>query len=131
MYLIDTNIFLEALLQQKKAEEVLSFLTAVDSTNIFLSDLSLHSVGIILFRLKKFELFLEFIEDLRVSETNIISLEEKELQELVKSAIEFNLDFDDSYQYTIAKKYELILVSFDKDFDKTKIGRREPASIAP
>jgi predicted nucleic acid-binding protein len=40
------------------------------------------------------------------------------------------LDFDDAYQYayqyTLAQKYSLELVSFDKDFDKTDIVRIEP-----
>ena len=31
----------------------------------------------------------------------------------------FNLDFDYTYQYLIAKKYNLKIVSFDKGFNKT------------
>ena len=57
MYLADTNIFLEALLEQEKASEVCSFLESTDLEKISMSDLSLHSIGIILFRLEKFELF--------------------------------------------------------------------------
>jgi len=29
------------------------------------------------------------------------------------------LDFDDAYQYALAEKHDLIIVSFDSDFDKT------------
>ncbi|MFH0947909.1 MAG: PIN domain-containing protein [Elusimicrobiota bacterium] len=31
-----------------------------------------------------------------------------------------NLDFDDAYQYSIAKYYELELVTMDKDFKRIK-----------
>ncbi len=53
MYLVDTNIFLELLLEQEKANFVRTFLRKVDSCEINLSELSLYSIGIILFKLKK------------------------------------------------------------------------------
>ena len=39
------------------------------------------------------------------------------------------LDFDDAYQYALAEKHDLIIVSFDSDFDKTKRGRKSPAEV--
>ncbi|NTV47430.1 MAG: PIN domain-containing protein [Chlorobiales bacterium] len=36
------------------------------------------------------------------------------------------LDYDDAYQYTLARKYGLDLVSFDRDFDKTDMKRIVP-----
>ena len=56
-----------------------------------------------------------------------LSLDDMDL--VVKTSQEFNLDFDDSYQYVIAKKYDLILVSFDSDFDRTSKGRKTPSGI--
>lgn len=41
----------------------------------------------------------------------------------------FNLDFDDAYQYVIAEKFGLVLVSFDTDFDRTDRKRIIPADI--
>ena len=41
----------------------------------------------------------------------------------------FNLDFDDAYQYATAEKYNLIIVSFDGDFDRTERGRRTPTEV--
>jgi hypothetical protein len=35
-------------------------------------------------------------------------------------AKKFALDFDDAYQYVVAEKYDLQLVSFDADFDRTE-----------
>jgi hypothetical protein len=39
------------------------------------------------------------------------------------------LDFDDAYQYTAAEKHNLILLSFDTDFDRTSRGRKTPAMV--
>ena len=36
---------------------------------------------------------------------------------------------DDAYQYTIAKKYDLDIVSFDKHFELTDLGRKSPTEI--
>jgi hypothetical protein len=33
------------------------------------------------------------------------------------------------YQYTVAKKYNLSLVSFDRDFDQTTRGRKRPGDF--
>jgi uncharacterized protein len=44
-------------------------------------------------------------------------------------AAAFRLDFDDAYQYVVAEKFDLILVSFDKDFDRTDRKRIIPADI--
>jgi len=49
--------------------------------------------------------------------------------ELDMTAQQYNLDFDDAYQYIQAEKHQLQLISFDKDFDNTKIGRKEPSEI--
>ena len=51
VYLVDTNVFLEGLLEQEKVETVSSFFHTTDLREMFISDLSLHSIGIILFRL--------------------------------------------------------------------------------
>jgi predicted nucleic acid-binding protein len=37
--------------------------------------------------------------------------------------------FDDAYQYVTAEENSLILVSFDRDFDKTTRGRQTPQVI--
>lgn len=39
------------------------------------------------------------------------------------------LDFDDAYQYVIAKRDHLTLVSFDADFDRSDLERKTPAQV--
>ncbi len=129
MYLIDTNIFLEGLLEQEKAESVRYFFQAVDIEKTFMTDLALHSIGIILFRLKKYELFTSFVEDMIINGMEILSSTPEDLMKLDRTVQQYNLDFDDAYQYMLAEKHQLQLISFDKDFDCTKIGRKEPSEI--
>jgi len=49
MNLVDTNIFLEILLKQEKSEACKSFLSK-NKGAINISDFTLHSIGVILFR---------------------------------------------------------------------------------
>ena len=49
MYLIDTNIFLEVLLSQEKMDICKKILDS-NIGNQYLSDFSLHSIGVILFK---------------------------------------------------------------------------------
>jgi predicted nucleic acid-binding protein len=94
-----------------------------------MTDLALHSIGIILFRLGKYELFTSFVEDMIINGMEILSSLPEDLMKLDRTAQQYNLDFDDAYQYMLAEKHQLQLISFDKDFDSTKIGRKEPSEI--
>ena len=129
MYLADTNIFLEALLDQARTAEVQSLLQSVDLDTIFMTDFSLYSIGIALFRLKKFALFSSFLEDIVVDGVDVLSLDPEDLKTLDQSSQKFNLDFDDAYQYAVAEEYDLQLISFDKDFDQTDRERKEPVEV--
>ena len=129
MYLIDTNVFLELLLKQEKAVSVEAFFKRIDSDKINLSDFSFYSIGIILFKSKKLNLFSSFTDDVVKNEVNIINYPYSKLNDLRIISERFSLDFDDAYQYVIAQKYNLTIVSFDKDFDKTDIKRKEPIEL--
>jgi len=128
MLLVDTSVWLETLLEQEKAEEALQFLAKAEPKLISLTDFAIHSIGIITWNLGKFYLFEEFLKDIvKHPETHTIKLENQELDRVVEACHQFNLDFDDAYQYVAAEKYDLILVSFDSDFDRTDRGRKTPA----
>lgn len=59
--------------------------------------------------------------------TQISFEEEKHILELAKSR---NLDFDDAVQYLVAKRENIdAIISFDSDFDKTDLERKEPREI--
>ncbi|MCX7855873.1 MAG: hypothetical protein N2556_07875 [Anaerolineae bacterium] len=48
--LLDTNIFLEILLGQERAEEAKRLLSQVDQHEFFVTDYAVHSIGVLLFR---------------------------------------------------------------------------------
>jgi predicted nucleic acid-binding protein len=51
------------------------------------------------------------------------------MKAIVDVSHRFNLDFDDAYQYAVAEKRSLEIVSFDRDFDRTPRGRKTPTEI--
>ena len=53
MYLVDTNIWLERLLDQERSAEVGQFLAQTPTGQLMMSDFTLHSIGIILDQLGK------------------------------------------------------------------------------
>ncbi len=129
MYLLDTNIFLEALLEQDRTDEVKKLFSTKPLDDFYITDFSLHSIGVILFRLKQPDLYNSFMRDLVLDGLGILTLRTSELLQLSEIADKFQLDFDDAYQYVSAKKYDLQLISFDQDFDKTDIHRIEPIDV--
>ena len=75
----------------------------------------------------EYDTFLGAVEDLlTIGGLQLVRLGVSDMPELVRAAQAFNLDFDDAYQYAIAERYELTLVSFDVDFDRTERQRRTP-----
>lgn len=130
MYLLDTNIILEFLLDQEKADGVGQFLRNIPLETVHLSEFALYSMGIILLHRGKADTFSQTIDDLLLSGgIRLVRLGLWDMPDLVQVAQEFDLDFDDAYQYVVAEKYDLTVVSFDKDFDRTERGRRTPSEI--
>ncbi|MBS3772445.1 MAG: hypothetical protein KGY69_19495 [Bacteroidales bacterium] len=50
-----------------------------------------------------------------------LALDPQGTKEVMSYIEKSNLDFDDSYQYSLSKKYGLEIVSFDQDFLKNNI----------
>jgi predicted nucleic acid-binding protein len=87
-------------------------------------------MGIILYQKNAAHLFSDFVRDL-LGEGGIaiFALGSEDMERLEHVATTFNLDFDDAYQYAVAEKFGLTLVSFDTDFDRTDRKRVIPAGI--
>jgi predicted nucleic acid-binding protein len=118
MYLIDTNIFLEILLGQEKKTDCKEFLEE-HIGNLNISDFSLHSIGVILFRYGKEDLFKHFLDDVLPS-IDILSIPGNLYHNVIHHKKRLNFDFDDAYQYSIAENYGLTIVTLDNDFKKVK-----------
>ena len=129
-YLVDTNVWLERLLDQEKSEITSSFLNSTTTDSIFVSDFSIHSIGVILSRLKKYNVFEKFLHDLFINgQIELLSLYSVDLLNVIENIKKYKFDFDDSYQYTVAQKFDLTIVSFDKDFNVKGIRKKTPEEI--
>jgi len=60
---------------------------------------------------------------------HMLSLSYEDMGNVIEVSARFNLDFDDSYQYVVAEKYNLTIISFDSDFDRTELGRKTPREV--
>jgi hypothetical protein len=130
MYLLDTNIWLERLLGQPKANEVGQLLGLIPSDEILITDFAFHSLCVILIRLRKQQALLDLVQDLFVDgDVSLVSVPPDKTPELVKAMRRYKLDFDDAYQYLAARLTGLTLVTFDKDLKRKPLGGQTPAQI--
>ena len=116
MILVDTNIFLEILLDQDAKQRCKDFLSS-SIEQISISDFSLHSIGLILFRESKHEKYSQFIRDL-LPNIPLLTLTTESYLNLKEDAINYKLDFDDAYQFRIANEKGYEIATMDKDFKR-------------
>lgn len=128
--LIDTNVFLEIILEQENAKQTKDLLQRTREHELFITDYSLHSIGLLLFRRKQHGAFKSFLGDLTIrAGITVISVSMSQMEAVIDVSQKFGLDFDDAYRYAAAEEQGLILVSFDADFDRTTLGRKTPSAI--
>lgn len=129
-FLVDTNIILEVVLDQEKSEEAKSFLMKFDENQFYITDFSLHSIGLLLFQRNQHKVFEQIYDDMiKGAGLLVLSLKLEEIKTFVQESMRFDLDFDDAYQYFLAKTNDLTIVSFDKDFDRTDLVRKTPGDF--
>jgi predicted nucleic acid-binding protein len=132
LILLDTNIFLELLMDRDKAGDCEALLERVSTgeREAVVSHFSLHAVEAVIGEGDGLLDFLRNVEnslglsvhDTDVSDEIAISLLSKTL----------GRDFDDSLQYYLAKKLGVdCIVSFDRHFDGLDVKRSEPSEILP
>jgi uncharacterized protein len=130
MFLLDTNIFLELFLEQEKADEVEHFLRVRSKQEFHISEFSVYSLGVILFRRNQAAMFIQFTDDVIVNGgIRLLRLLAQDMRKVAATAQRFRLDFDDAYQYVVAETHGLQIVSFDSDFERTEKGRKTPANV--
>lgn len=130
MYLVDTNVWLERLLDQERAEDIRRFLDDTPSERLFITDFAFHSIGVVMSKLNRMEALLRFVQDAFMDgAVELVHLKPEDTQRIASVIKQFNLDFDDAYQYVAAEKHDLTIVSFDSDFDRTERGKKTPAEV--
>lgn len=130
MNLLDTNIFLELLLDQKRAAECERLLELVSKGTVeaVVTHFTVHAIEAALGSGKSLDAFLRNLEHsvgLYVYDTNIS-------EEIAVSLIskKIDRDFDDTLQYYVAKKLGVdSIVTFDEHFDGLDVNRVEPDDL--
>ncbi len=127
MFLVDTNIWLEHLLEQERADEVRRFLDALPSDQLAVSHFSLHSIGVILGRYGRTAALVQFMHDLFIGGlVQLVTVPPTAFEQITGAMGAQRLDFDDAYQYVAVHQIGAALVSFDTDFDHTDLRRLTP-----
>ena len=98
---------------QKEAADFIDFLLTKKTprkkkkpTLKWIGSLKEYRIGIILFRLGKYDAFISFLEDMVIDGIEILSSAPEDLLIL----------------HGTAEKHQLQIISFDKDFDETGLG---------
>jgi hypothetical protein len=88
--LIDTNIFLEVLLNQAKAEEAKALLAAAGEHDCFISDFALHSIGLLLVRQGKPAVLRQFVTDIVLNAgVQVVSLAAADFDQVIDAVLRF------------------------------------------
>ncbi len=131
MYLLDTNIFLEILLEQKRSEECEVLLRNIKNSKalFYVSSFTLHSIEVAMIRENKAELLADFLGFILVSKIVRLDTNTNDELQILNLSKEFKLDFDDAFQFYLCRRNNLKIVSYDRHFDKLPITRVEPKDI--
>ena len=130
MYLLDTNIWLERLLGQSQSAVVGQLLERLPTEQMCMTDFTLHSLGVILNRLGQRDVFMLFVQDVLIDGgIALTSLPPTAMDRVVGVMSQFDLDFDDAYQYVAAERENVSIISFDRHFDQTERGRQTPTQV--
>ena len=117
-FLVDTNVFLEILLNQPDRAKCEQFLQQ-NTGALAIADFSLHSIGVIALRRQQAKLFNDFLTD-SLPNLELLHLDRIGYPAVARAAQIFNLDFDDAYQFTVAKAHGLAIATQDRHFERVK-----------
>jgi predicted nucleic acid-binding protein len=85
----------------------------------WISDSTLHSIGVLVFRQKRPDLFGQFAAD-TLPQFSILSLSKAGYSDLAQVSTRHGLDFDDAYQFSVARENRLAIATQDKDFQRVR-----------
>src|SRR5271165_886266 len=109
--LVDTNIFLEILLNQAGHKKCETFLQN-EKGAAWMSDFTLHSIGVLLFRQKRPHVFTRFAAD-TLPQFTVLSLNKPGYSNVTDANARYGLDFDDAYQLAVAMENGLGVATQD------------------
>lgn len=128
-YLVDTNVWMDVLQNRPRFPEANRFLAGTPVDELAISRFSVFSVGFFLRRNP--DDYSDFVQDLLARQVMILDFPLPQISQVTQAMKAYRLDFDDAFQYAVAELYQLTLISFDTDFDRTPRGRKTPAQVMP
>ena len=129
MYLVDSNVWLELLLEQDRADEVRAFFDRIEARFLVITEFTLYTIGIMLINRRLSHVLQQLLDDLADGRTRVVRLSLTDISEVVVVCGRLRLDFDDAYQYVAARNSGLRIVTFDSDFYRTDIERLLPSDV--
>ncbi|HET6251164.1 MAG TPA: PIN domain-containing protein [Tepidisphaeraceae bacterium] len=127
--MLDTNCFIQIVRSRPDAPQVQALLDGIPRARLFVTDFTVHSIGVVMARFKQVGGYTAFLSGLGVGqELAIVQVEFSRLNQIANACVTHALDFDDAYQYVAAELHGLKLVSLDADFDRTPNGRLTPTA---
>ena len=127
---VDTNVFLETMLNQERVDECEAFLMkiAVGELSVVVSRFSIHAIEAII---GKGEMIGRFLRD--VNSSNGLRMYDTDTEDEIAVTLFLEtskLDFDGALQYFVAKKLGAeSIISFDRGIDNLDIKRLEPIQV--
>jgi predicted nucleic acid-binding protein len=128
IYLVDTNVLLEAALRRQYWESAQKFLVSIPVGDLGISTFTLYSLGFFLTP-RTPEVFDAIVADIVSRGVQIVDIAPASLNRVTRAIRQYGLDFDDAFAYTVAEMNDLRIVSFDSDFDGSPRGRATPAQV--
>jgi len=128
-YLVDANVWLAPMTGGEHASEADELIRTAPAASLACTDFVLHALGIILTSASQSDAFRQILDDLTRRQVWTLHLAPSDLHTVLDRMQTFKLDFDDAFQYLIAEREDLTIVSFDTDFDRTPRGRMTPSQV--
>lgn len=130
MYLIDTNVWFELLLEGEHSQTIDRLLRKAPSDQYALTDISWMAISAVFVRYKKEDALRKFIMDVFVDgKVSLIRLEPHDFKQVYREIAQSNLAFDEAYQYIAAEKYRLTFVSINPNYDRFRHKNKTPAQV--
>jgi len=97
VFLIDTNVWLERLLDQEKSKEVGKFFDSIPSERLFITDFTFHSIALVLSKLNNVEALKHFVRDTFVEgAVTLLHLKPEDMEPLILVMRKFNLTWKEN-----------------------------------
>ena len=130
MKFVDANIFLELMLDDKKADICESFFEKIknEETSFYTSDFIIYTCLLqIEQKIKSLKVMGEFIYFINnLNNLHILRPSIKDIYNSLLISKKYKLDFDDALVVSVMAENNIQnLISFDKDFDKVSMIKRE------